>query len=126
MKNIKKMLKSIRVQDRAKEFSDSMYCDGSILFCKFCQHSVDHVRVHTIKLHLESTKHKSNKESALQKQCKKAKLTDGSSSSARILRQTSIETAVAKVETSSVLRKEFNVDLLCTFAVVNIPIEKHR
>ena len=38
--------------------------------------------------------------------------------------QASIEIAVAKVETSSVLRKEFNVDLLRTFAVANIPIEK--
>ena len=63
-----KKLKLIYVQDRATKFSDDMYCDGKILFCKYCQYSIDHVRIHTIKLHLQSTKRQANKESALQQQ----------------------------------------------------------
>ena len=66
-KHTTKKLKSISFQDRATEFLDDMYCDGKVLFCKYCQHSIiDHVRIHTIKLHLQSTKHQTNKESALQ------------------------------------------------------------
>jgi len=52
-----KKLKLISVHDCAHEFKDDMYTDGHVLFCKYCQDSVDHVCVHTIKLHLTFAKH---------------------------------------------------------------------
>ena len=39
-------------KERAKQFSDDMHEDGGILFCKYCEHSADYVRVDTIKDHL--------------------------------------------------------------------------
>ena len=52
---------------------------------------------------------------------KKAKENGGSS---RVARQTSNQTSIAAAETSSVLHRQFNEDLLCTFAVVYISVEK--
>ena len=28
-------------EERAKQFSEDLYTDGGVLFCKFCDHSVD-------------------------------------------------------------------------------------
>ena len=48
--------------ERAKQFKDELYADGDVLFCKYCQHSVDFVRIDTIKDHLKSKKHCTRKE----------------------------------------------------------------
>jgi len=53
-------LKLLSVHDHAKKLKDDMYADGSLLYCKYCQHA----RVHTIKQHLECAKHKTNKDRA--------------------------------------------------------------
>ena len=39
----------VTAEERVKQFSEDLYCDDSILFCKFRDHSVDYVRVDTIK-----------------------------------------------------------------------------
>ena len=39
--------------------------NGEVLFCKYCQHSIDYVRVDTIKDHLKAQKHISRKEAKL-------------------------------------------------------------
>ena len=41
----KKTLKLINIQGNIKQFDDT-YADGQTLFCKYCQHSDDHTRVH--------------------------------------------------------------------------------
>lgn len=64
--------------DRVEEFKNDTYADSNTMFCKFCQHSIDHNRVHTIQTHLQSEKHKSNKSKA-EKEAKK-----GSSSSCQL------------------------------------------
>ena len=54
--------------ERAKQFLADTYCDGDVLFCKFCQHSLDYVRVDTVKDHMLSKKHVANKELKLKVQ----------------------------------------------------------
>ena len=46
----------VSAEERAKQFKD-LYADGGVLFCSYCGHSVDYVRVDTIKDHLKSKKH---------------------------------------------------------------------
>ena len=55
-------VKKVSVEEQAKQFKEDLYVDGGILFCKYCQHSVDYVRVDTTKDHLLSKKHLSRKE----------------------------------------------------------------
>ena len=45
----------LTAEEQAKQFSDDFYTDGGVLFCRFCEqseHSVDFVRVYTLKDHL--------------------------------------------------------------------------
>ena len=58
----------VTAKERAKQFKEDLYDDGSVLFCKYCQHSVDYIRVDTIKDHLKSKKHVYNKETAQRRQ----------------------------------------------------------
>ena len=51
----------VSAEARAKQFED-LYADGDILFCRYCSHSVDFVRVDYIKDHLKSKKHLLRKE----------------------------------------------------------------
>ena len=108
-----KKLRTISAADRASEFKEDMYADGGVLFCKFCKQSIEHERVHTIKMHLKSAKHDSNKKNAQKPGTQVASS-----------RQSSIEGAMAQAETASNLRSEFNEDLLSAFAIANIPVEK--
>ena len=64
-------------------------------------------------MYIKSDKHKENKKKSNEKIKKD-----------NVIRQTSIEGAISKAETSSNLRSEFNEDLLRILAVSNIPIEK--
>ena len=118
-KSAKKTLKLINIQDIVKQFDDT-YADGQTLFCKYCQHSVNHITVHSIKLHIDFTKKKLNKEKILMLN-KKAKENDELSS---VARHSSIKTSIATAETSLVLHWQFNKDLRHTFAVASILIEK--
>jgi hypothetical protein len=38
-----KLNSSISAVDKAKEFKEDTYENGGVLFCKFCQHSIEHV-----------------------------------------------------------------------------------
>ena len=40
-------------EERAKQFKDDLYAGGGVLFCKYCVHSVDYMRVDTIKDRLQ-------------------------------------------------------------------------
>ena len=51
----------ITAKERVKQFPTELYEDGGILFC-FCDHSIDLVRVDTIKDHLKSKKHKQRRD----------------------------------------------------------------
>ena len=54
----------VTAKDWAKQFKEDLYDDGRVIFCKYCQHNIDYIRVDTIKDHLKSKKHVSNKEAA--------------------------------------------------------------
>ena len=56
-------MRCVIAEEIAKRFKEGLYPDGGVPFCRFCEHSVDFVRVDTIKDHLKSIKHVSNKES---------------------------------------------------------------
>ena len=62
-KKIKRLAPAVKCtpEEWVKQFPDDLYSDGGVLFCKFCDHSVDHIRVDTIKDHLKSKKHKQRK-----------------------------------------------------------------
>ena len=93
--------------ERAKQFQEDMYADGGVLFCRFCEHCIDYVRVDTIKDHLKSQKHASRK---------KAKLsTDGSSS-----RQVTLSTVVKAKD----MRQDFVLDCVKMCTVADIPLKK--
>ena len=34
----------VTAEERAKQFSEDLYADGGVLFCKFCDHSVESTR----------------------------------------------------------------------------------
>ena len=63
-KKIKKAqpLTNLSAEGRAKQFSEDFYADGGVIFCRFSNHSVDFMRVDTVKDHLKSKKHLSSKE----------------------------------------------------------------
>ena len=48
-KNPLKMYFFLKVspEERAKQFKGDMYADDGVLFCKYCDHSVDYVYVDT-------------------------------------------------------------------------------
>ena len=47
-------MRCVSAEERAKRFKEDLYPDGGVPFCRFCEHSVDFVRVDTIKDHLKS------------------------------------------------------------------------
>ena len=48
-----------------REISGDLYEDGSILFCKVCQHSIDHIWRQIIVEHLRPLRHKNRKASGI-------------------------------------------------------------
>ena len=59
-----KKLKIMSLLDHVEEFKEDMYADENTMIFKFCQHSIDYNRVHTIKSHLITEKHQANKSKA--------------------------------------------------------------
>ena len=49
-------------EERVKQFPEDLYSDDGVLFCKFGDHCVDHVRIDTIKDHKKSKKHTQRKD----------------------------------------------------------------
>ena len=88
--------------------SDDFYTDGEVLFCNFCDHSVDYVRVDTIKDHLKSKKHRQRKD-----------LKEADTSS-RGRKQVTLTTLIKSKD----LRVEFVLDFIKMSTMVEIPLEK--
>ena len=86
-----------------------------MLLCKYSKLLVDHICKHTKKFKITSEKHKNNKRKAEDeaKGCNK-----------NIAKQASIISSTEQAESSSNLRREFNMVLLRTFARAKIQIEK--
>ena len=110
--NRKAPLVRLCASERAKQFSGDLYEDGNILFCKFCEHSIDFKRVDTVIDHLGSKKHVKNKSAKIAK-------SDGDDQPPA-KRQVTLFSAFQSKD----LREEFILDFvrLCTMA--DIPLEK--
>ena len=102
----------VSAEDRAKQFKEDLYADGKVLFCKYFQHSIDYIRVDTIKDYLKSKKHTSNKET---KQRKEGESSAGSSS-----RQLTLSTVVKSYDA----RQEFIFDYINICTLADIPLKK--
>ena len=100
----------VSAEERAKQFKD-LYANGGVLFCSYCDHSVDYVHIDTIKDHLKSKKHCQQRAS---KQSKAA--TSGPSTS----RQVTLQSAVKSKD----LREEFVLNAFGLFTHVDIPLHK--
>ena len=44
----------VTAEESGKQFKEDLYADGKMLFCKYCQHSIDYIRIDTIKDVLKS------------------------------------------------------------------------
>ena len=105
-------LSRVTAAERAKQFKTDFYADGGVLFCRFCEHSVDFTRVDTVKDHLKSKKH------AAKKEARKAK--NSSSDAPSTSRQMTLGTVVKSRD----LRAEFVLDYVKMCTVSDIPLEK--
>lgn len=96
----------VTAAERAKQFSDDFYDDSHVLFCKYCNHSVDFVRIDTVKDHTKSKKHATNKTAAASKiRCSKQVTLDSFSK-------------------SKDLRDDFILDFVQMCTLADIPLEK--
>uniref|UniRef100_UPI00358FF509 uncharacterized protein n=1 Tax=Myxine glutinosa TaxID=7769 RepID=UPI00358FF509 len=118
---------------RAKQYDEDFYAEGNVLFCKFCDHSVDYKRLDTLKDHLLSKKHGKNKCAKLPVAIIKL---EGDDAEQQVpfrhsgIRQVTLRRAGTRQVTlpsgfkSKHLREDFILDFvrLCTLA--DIPLEK--
>ena len=104
----------VSAEERAKQFQDELYAESGVLFCKYCEHSVDFVRVDTIKDHLKSKKHRLRKGSKLGK----------AESSTQDRPSTSRQVTLSSVVKSKDLREEFVLDYVCLCTRADIPLHK--
>ena len=98
----------VTAEERVKQFPEDLYSDDGILFCKFCDHSIDYVRIDTIKDHMKSKKHTQRKD---QKEA-------GSSAT------THHQVTLTSMARSRDLREEFVIDFLKMATMADIPLEK--
>ena len=64
----------VSAEERAKQFKD-LYADSGVLFCSYCDHSVDVVCINTIKDHLKQERRKMNRNGGAGKTYLRAKRT---------------------------------------------------
>ena len=95
--------KKVSAEGRAEQFDD-LYSDGGVLFCRYCCHSVDFVRVDTIKDHLKSKKHLEKKGGQSSKGARQVCLTS--------------------IVKSKSMREEFILDYIKLCSLAEIPLEK--
>ena len=95
----------VTAEEQVKQFPEDLYSDDGILFCKFCDHSVDYVGIDTIKDHMKSKKHTQRKD---QKEA---------GSSATTHQQVTLTR-------SRDLREEFVIDFLKMATMADIPVDK--
>ena len=103
-----KPVSKITAENRVKQFPDDLYCDDGILFCKFCCHSIDIVRVNTIKDHLCSKTHIHKKKASKEK-------------GNIIIRQSTLTKGGTL---SKELRDGFIIDFVKLSTTADIPLEK--
>ena len=105
-------LTHVTAEERAKQFKDHLYADGGVLFCRFCEHSVDFKRVDTVKDHIKSKKHAAKK---LAKEARSS--TSGGPSTGR-------QMMLGTVVKSRDLREEFILDYVKMCTLADIPLKK--
>ena len=98
----------VTAKERARQFSSDLYEDGGTLFCRFCEHSLDFVRINTIKDHLVSQKHKRNK---YKKEVGSSQL---------------VQHTLTVVTKSKYLREEFILDFIKMCTVTDIPLKMQK
>jgi len=96
----------ITVQTRVEQNPEEFRVDNDILFCNFCDHSVDWTRKSTVDDHLKSLTHKNKKAAYENKKCQ--------------MHQQTIKTSLTSFES----RKLIIHDLIEAFAAADIPLEK--
>jgi len=96
----------VTINTRVEENPGEFRVDNGILFCNFCDHSVDWVRKSTVDDHLNSITHKNNKNRYENRQ--------------RQHQQTTLTASFASSES----RKIIIHDLVEVFAIADIPLEK--
>ena len=99
----------ITAKERVKQFPTELYEDSGILFCRFCDHSLDFIRLDTIKDHFKSKKHKMRKD-----------LKEADSSGVAGPVQVTLTTVIKSKD----LREEFILDFIKMCTVADIPLEK--
>ena len=52
----------VTAEDGAKQFKTELYADVGVLFCRYCDHSLDFTHIDTVKDHLKSKKHATRKQ----------------------------------------------------------------
>nr|XP_057913311.1 uncharacterized protein LOC131107370 [Doryrhamphus excisus] len=92
---------------RAEQYPGDFYVSGDMLFCTFCQHSVDWKRKNTCDDHLLSKSHLKKKETH-------------SANASRQPRQTCVTASFKSAD----LRKDFVEDFVSMCAEADIPLEK--
>ena len=103
---------TVSFQERAKQFKEDLYSDGGVLFCKFCQHSIDYMHVDTIKDHLSSKKHVCRKHAKFNN----IELSTQPSGSRQI--------TLASVIKSKDAHQDFVLDCVKMCTLADIPLEK--
>ena len=88
----------VSAEERAKQFQDELYAESGVLFCKYCEHSVDRLR----------------KGSKLGK----------AESSTQDRPSTSRQVTLSSVVKSKDLREEFVLDYVCLCTRADIPLHK--
>ncbi|CAB4420469.1 unnamed protein product [Rhizophagus irregularis] len=101
----KRNYKNISVYTRCNEYEDIFRVDDKVLFCNYCNVSVEWRQKSTVDNHCNSQKHISNMESH-EEQNKAQQLT------------------LASTQVAADLKKQVIEDLIEAFAVADIPLEK--
>ena len=105
-------LSCVTAEERVKLFKTDFYVDGGVLFCCFCEHSIDFTCIDTVKDHLKSKTH------AAKKETQKAK------NSSLYVPSTSRKMTLGTVAKSRDLRVDFILDYVKMCTVADIPLKK--
>ncbi|CAB4437813.1 unnamed protein product [Rhizophagus irregularis] len=101
----KRNYKNVSVYTRCNEYEDIFRVDDKVLFCNYCNVSVEWRQKSTVDNHCNSQKHISNMESH-EEQNKAQQLT------------------LASTQVAADLKKQIIEDLIEAFAIADIPLEK--
>ena len=100
-------LVSLTAEERIKQYPVDFYADGGVLFCRFCEHSIDFTHLDTVKNHIKSF---------IKRSSRKREWKEGASSSKQLALSICIK--------SEDLRERFVLDYIKMCTVADIPLEK--